>query len=241
MDTFTNKFMANPENVRFLRANMMGPNAMRVAEELADSLVLHSGSKVLDLGCGAGLSTLLLAQKYRATVFAADLWISPTANNARFETLGIADRAIPLSVDVTKGLPFAEQYFDLLFTVDAYHYFGNTPQALPTLAAFVKKGGIIAAAIPGLQQEFGKNVPAKMRPFWNSEVERTMHSLNWWKELWSKESSVELVDCREMACCAQAWQEWLTADHPVVAHDIKMMQAEGGKYFNMIQLIAKVR
>ncbi|MPN16385.1 hypothetical protein SDC9_163725 [bioreactor metagenome] len=80
-----------------------------------------------------------------------------------------------------------------------------------------------------------------MRPFWNSEVERTMHSLSWWKELWGKEGGVELVDCREMACCAQAWQEWLTADHPVVAHDIEMMRAEGGKYFNMIQLIAKVR
>jgi len=126
MNPFTEEFMANPENMEFLRATMMGPNAMRVAEELADSLSIPAGSRVLDLGCGAGLSTLLLAQKYRATVFAADLWVSPTANSERFETLGIADRAIPLSVDVTKGLPFAERYFDLLFTVDAYHYFGDT-------------------------------------------------------------------------------------------------------------------
>lgn len=241
MNPFTEEFMANPENMEFLRATMMGPSAMRLAEELAGGLDIHPGSKVLDLGCGCGLSTLLLVKKYGATVFAADLWVSPAENNKRFEALRIADRAIPLLVDVTKGLPFAERYFDLLFTVDAYHYFGDTPQALPALAQFVKRGGIIAAAVPGLRWEFGKNVPAEMRPFWNSEVERTMHSLPWWQQLWAGEESVELLECREMACCKQAWAEWLTAYHPVVANDIQMMQAEGGKYFNLIQLVAKVR
>ena len=51
---------------------------------------------------------------------------------------------------------------------------------------------------------------------------------------------MEIMDIREMACCRQAWSEWLTACHPVVAEDIKMMEAEGGKYFNFVQLIAKV-
>ena len=69
---------------------------------------------------------------------------------------------------------------------------------------------------------------------------RTLHSLEWWKELWERAEGVEMVDSREMACCREAWAEWLTGYHPVVAEDIKMMTAEGGKYFNMIQLIAKV-
>lgn len=38
-------------------------------------------------------------------------------------------------------------------------------------------------AIPGLKYEFGKNIPNEMQPFWNSEVERTLHSLGWWKDL----------------------------------------------------------
>ncbi len=58
--------------------------------------------------------------------------------------------------------------------------------------------------------------------------------------MWSKEAGIEIVDIREMSCCKQAWDEWLTAYHPVVAGDIKMMEAEGGKYFNLIQFIAKV-
>ena len=163
-----------------------------------------------------------------------------TENYERFKSIGIDDKAVPISVDATKGLPFANGYFDLLFTVDAYHYFGDTPEMLPSLIPFVKKGGIVAVAIPGLKYEFGKNIPAELQPFWNGEMARTLHSLEWWKELWERAEGVEMVDSREMACCREAWEEWLTGYHPVVAEDIKMMTAEGGKYFNMIQLIAKV-
>ena len=34
---------------------------------------LGPGTRLLDLGCGRGLSTLLLTKKYGASVFAADL------------------------------------------------------------------------------------------------------------------------------------------------------------------------
>ena len=81
---------------------MMGPNAMRISEELASFLDIRPGMRVLDLGCGCGLSTLLLAEKYGATVFAADLWISPTENYQRFRSLGIDDKAIRF-MDATKG------------------------------------------------------------------------------------------------------------------------------------------
>lgn len=240
MFTFTNQFNSTQSNMEFLKAAMMGPNAMRVAEELASYLTINENMRILDLGCGCGLSTLLLTQKYGAKVFAADLWISPTENYERFQAIGIDDKVVPISVDATKGLPFANRYFDLLFSVDAYHYFGDTVQMLPSLIPFVKKGGYIAVAIPGLTYEFGKNVPEDMQPFWNSEIERTLHSLAWWKDLWNKAEGIELVDSREMSCCSQAWKEWLTAYHPIVAEDIKMMKAEGGKYFNLVQLIAKV-
>ena len=240
MYTFTNQFISNDKNAEFLKAAMMGPNAMRVAEELASYLSINKSMRILDLGCGCGLSTFLLVKKYGATVFAADLWIPPTENYERFQSLGIDDKAVPIFADATKGLPFANGYFDLLFTVDAYHYFGDTPEMLPSLVPFVKRGGYIAVAVPGLKHEFGKNGPDEMQPFWNSEMERTLHSLDWWKDLWKSAEGIEMVDSREMACCGQAWEEWLTGYHPVVADDIKMMEAEGGKYFNLVQLIAKV-
>ncbi|PWR71695.1 SAM-dependent methyltransferase [Methanospirillum lacunae] len=240
MYTFTNQFISSQKNLEFLKANMMGPNAMRVAEELASSLPVRENMCILDLGCGCGLSTLFLTQKFGAKTFAADLWISPTENYERFKSIKIDEKAVPISVDATKGLPFANRYFDLLFSVDAYHYFGDTAEMLPSLMPFVKKDGYIAVAIPGLKYEFGNNVPDDMQPFWNCEMERTLHSLDWWKDLWERVEGIEIVNSREMACCNLAWKEWLTGYHPVVAEDVKMMEAEGGKYFNLIQLIAKV-
>ncbi len=130
--------MSDDDNIGFLKATMMGPNAMRVSEELSSRLNIDGTMRILDLGCGRGLSSLLLTKKYGASVFAADLWISPTENYERFRSLGIDDRAVPISVDATKGLPFAHGYFDVLFSVDAYHYFGDTEDMLASLISFVK-------------------------------------------------------------------------------------------------------
>ena len=237
---FTERFISDTGHAKFLKTAMMGPNALRITEELTSLLGIEKNMRILDLGCGCGLSTLLLVKKYKASVFAADLWISPTENYKRFLSTGIDDKAIPISADATKDLPFANRYFDLLLSVDAYHYFGDTPEMLPKLISFIKKGGYIAVAVPGLKYEFGKNVPDEMQPFWNTEMERTLHSPDWWKALWEKTEGIEITDVREMACCRQAWEEWLDSGHPVAAEDISMMTAEGGKYFNLIQLIAKV-
>ena len=241
MNTFTDKFISDDKNHEFMKATMMGPNAMRISEELASYLTINKDMRILDLACGRGLSTLFLTQKYGATVFAADLWISPTENYERFKSLGIEDKAIPISVDATKGLPFANEYFDILFTVDGYHYFGDTAEMLSSLIPFVKKGGYIAVAIPGLKYEFGNNIPDEMKPWWDiPDIARSIRGIEWWKDLWQKTDGIEIEIIREMDCHKQAWDEWLTGYIPEAAEDIPMMEAEGGKYFNTIQLIAKV-
>ena len=131
---------------------MMGPNAMRVAEELASCLNVNENMRILDLGCGCGLSHALADTKVRRKSFSP-----PTCgfhrlkNYERFKSIGIDDKAVPISVDATKGLPFATDILTLLFTVDAYHYFGDMAEMLPSLIPFVKKGGYIAVGYSRLK------------------------------------------------------------------------------------------
>lgn len=222
----------------FLLETMMGPNAMRITEELAAYLPIAAGMRILDLGCGMGISSILLAEKYDVTVFAADLWISPTENAARFSRLGLEKKIIPISVDATKELPFAHDYFDMIITVDAYFYFGANEATLPRLLPHLKTGGYMAAAIPGLKKDFSDdNVPVELQPYWQPNM--NFYTCAWWRELWQKEPGIVVAMCQEMECLRRAWAEWLQSPSPYAQRDIPMMEAEGGKYFNLVQIIGQ--
>jgi SAM-dependent methyltransferase len=222
---------------------MWGPNAIRQSEELATHFTITKDMRILDLGCGMGLSSLYLVQEYGAEVFATDLYADPTENDKRFRSLGIADKIIPMILDATQPLPFAKHYFDVIFSVGSYNMFGDNEEILPSLASYVKKGGHIAVSFPGLKCDFGGNVPPEMQPFWSvPEVAKTVRGIELWRDLWSKAEGVEIVNISEQACHDIAWKEYLASIDPCGDDkwDLDMMAAEDGKYFNTIQLIAKV-
>ena len=237
--TFSNKFVADEKNIALLQETMWGPNAIRQSEELASHFTITEDMRILDLGCGPGLSSLFLVQAYGAEVFATDLMMSPTENYKRFQSLGLAGRIIPMMLDATQPLPFAERYFDVIFSVGAYNVFGDQEEMLPELARYVKKGGTIAVSFPGLKHEFGDNVPPEMQPFWDvPEVAATVRGIEWWRDLWRRAEGIEIVNISEQACHDIAWEEYLRVEDDKWVSD--MMAAEAGKYFNTIQLVAKV-
>lgn len=226
----------------FLLPNLMGPNCVKIAAELlthVPPLSILQGQRILDLGPGTGLTSMFFADYYKSQVFAADLWISPTENYRRFKEFGMEKQVFPIHAEAN-DLPFAEKYFDAVLSVDSYQYYGNTPHYLSRLAPLVRQGGIIAVAVPGLQDEFiNDKVPEEMLPFWVDNM--NFHSVGWWRELWEKSSLVEVLDAFEISCHADAWADWLRADNPYAKNDIAMMEAEGGKYFNTVGIIAQVK
>jgi len=73
----------------FLKKNMMGPNSIKLLEALTEGMEFTKGGRVLDLGCGAGLTSIFLAKEFGVKVFATDLWISASDNYQRLRKPGL--------------------------------------------------------------------------------------------------------------------------------------------------------
>ena len=52
---------------------------------------------------------MFLAREFSATVFATDLWISPTDNYRRFQEMGLENQIVPLLTETT-ALPFIKAF-----------------------------------------------------------------------------------------------------------------------------------
>ena len=191
----------------WIEKNWMGPNPLWLLEDLCEHLDLSPGMKVLDLGCGKGITSVFLAKEYGVTVFATDLWISATDNLRRFEEEGVSDLVFPIHAEA-HALPYAEGMFDAAIAVDSYHYFGASESYfVDVLSKLVKPGGQLGIVVPGLSREFEKGYPETLEELWIPEF-HTFHSNKWWRSLWEKTGLCEIIACYDLADSRAIWQAW---------------------------------
>lgn len=226
---------------QLIREYMMGPNCIKILAELMNHIELRSGMKVLDLGCGMGLTSIYLAQEFGVRVFAADLWIPSAENFERFRSIGLEHQIVPIQADAL-SLPFADRYFDAMVSVDAYHYFGCTPEYYDkSLTGFLKHNAPVAIAVPGMKYELHDNIPPEMRDYWPPEALATWHSADWWGQLLGSSRHLEIDFIDEMACFDSAWKDWLESSSEYAIEDRTMMAADKGRYMNLLSIIGTNR
>jgi SAM-dependent methyltransferase len=197
--------------------NLMGPNCLWLVEGLAREIALRPGQRVLDLGCGAALSSIFLAREHEAEVWAADLWIDPVDNQARIAEAGVADRVFPLRAEA-RSLPLAHGFFDAVLSVDAFHYFGTDVRYLSYLAQFVKPGGWIAMSSPANEidpDEAGAEVPPELFEELGADW-FTFRSPGWWARHWSRTRGVRV---ERAGMVPEGRALWLQCLEAAEAHD----------------------
>jgi SAM-dependent methyltransferase len=145
---------------------------------------------------------------------------------------------VPIHADAM-DLPFAQDYFDVAISVDAYYYFGRTEDFMDAkFAPFIKPGGKIALAFPGFKQDIHKKLPKEFFLSWKAEDLETFHSCTWWENLLSKASMIHLDKIGEMSCLEECWNDWLATDNSYAVNDRAAMNAGAGKYMNLISVLA---
>lgn len=223
-----------------LMAKIMGPNPLKLEEELLDNHRIPAGATVCDLGSGQGLTSVFLAKEYGFRVYAVDLWSDPEENRRFFAEMGLTDEQIvPVKADA-EALSFDKEFFDAVVTTDSYNYFGRDPAYLDErLLPFVKPGGYIYIAIPGMKQDCHDNLPPELLLSWTPEQMDYMHDTAWWSDMVSECKGAEVLSVSEMVSNEEVWADWLKQENEYAIGDRKSMEAGGGKYLNFIKIILR--
>ena len=198
-------------NTPALQAKIMGPNPVKLEEELLMGNSIPTGAVVCDLGSGQGLTSVFLAKEYGFTVYAVDLWSDPDENRRFFDEMGLDSRQIvPVKADAT---------------------------ALP----FEKDGGYVYIAIPGMKKDCHDHLPPELLLSWTPEQMDYMHDVSYWKSIVGKCRDAAVLTVEEMESNEEVWADWLRQDNEYAVGDRKSMEAGGGKYLNFIKIVLQKR
>ena len=131
-----------------------------VAEWLpaVDGLVdrLHAGIRVLDVGCGLGVPTIMLAEAFPRSTFVGVDYHDESIRLARAaaDEAGVADR---VSFRVGDATSYDGQ-FDLVLYFDAVHDFGDPVGALAHARGALTPGGRVVAVEPFAEDTLEANL-----------------------------------------------------------------------------------
>lgn len=227
-------------NTTELMKMIMGPNPIKLEEELLQEHKIPENAVVCDLGSGQGLTSVFLAKEYGFTVYAADLWSDPAENRKFFDSMGVSpDKLIPVKADAT-DLPFEKDFFDAIVSTDSYNYFGRDESFLDKkLLPFVKSSGYIYIAIPGMKKDCHDKLPPELLLSWTPKQLEYMHDVKYWTDMVSKCAGAEVISVNEMESNDEVWADWLKQDNEYAVGDRKSMEAGGGKYLNFISIVLR--
>ena len=122
--------------------NFMGRYSDLLAPAFAETAGVAPGQRVLDVGCGAGALTTVLAGIVGAENVAGVDPSEPFVAAAR-ERLPGAD----LRVSPAEALPFEDESFDTAVSQLVFHFVDDPPRALEEMKRVTRPGGRVAACV----------------------------------------------------------------------------------------------
>jgi SAM-dependent methyltransferase len=121
-------------------AELAEPHNRPLFEAVLDAAGARAGTRLLDVGCGSGM-TLVLAAERGAVVSGLD--VTPSLLAVARERLADAD----LREGEMEDLPFGDAAFDAVVGVNAFQFGGDPRRALREAARVVRPGGRVVASL----------------------------------------------------------------------------------------------
>ncbi|MBN1177131.1 MAG: methyltransferase domain-containing protein [Dehalococcoidales bacterium] len=245
-DKFPRSAKYDPE---WVLKGWMGPNVLWLTEWLCENMELKPGMRVLDMGCGKALSSVFLAKEFGVQVWANDLWISAAENWQRVREAGMENQVFPIHAEA-HDLPYAEEFFDAIVSLDSYQYYGTDDLYLGYFSKFVRPGGQIGIVVAGLAQDFeGGAVPEHFtRPrkdgsvFWVDDC-WCFHTAGWWRNHWGRTS---MVDIEVADVQPDGWRLWLQYEKAcdeagtlMFPSEAEILERDAGRYLALVRMVGR--
>ncbi len=227
-------------NVSIVNQKIMGPNPLKLEEELMKDNSIKKGAIVMDLGSGQGITSVFLAKEYGFKVYATDLWSEAQENQKFFAEMGLTEQEIiAVKADAT-DLTYDNEFFDAVVSTDSYNYFGRDAHYLDEkLLPFVKVGGYVYIVVPGMKKDCHNNIPQELLLSWTPEQLDYIHDIKYWESIISKSKYSEIVSIYEMESNEECWNDWIQCDNEYAVNDRKAIEAGACKYLNFIAIVLR--
>jgi len=213
-----------------------GPGALHLAARMVRTMRLTPGDLVLDLGCGRGETSIFLARHFGVRVVAVDLWTPATFLNVKFTARGYRDRITPLHLDITGPLPFADDYFDSIFCMNSFSFYGGSVEFLCHLLRHLRPGGQLCIGSEVLSDEFTAEQLADPPYVYSFHLPppndgmdvfeddfKKQHTPQWWRDLFDRSGLLRVVDCHELEDADILYEDIVLYEHE---HDIDPFDVE---------------
>ena len=221
---------AYPELAEYTRDEIyqdcIGGGALYLAARMVRTMSLKPGDIVMDLGCGRGETSIFLARHFGVKVLAVDLWTSATALHDKFSARSYGDRIVPLNLDITGRLPFADAYFDAIFCMNSFSFYGGSHDFLRHLLKHLKKDGQLCIGSEVLSDEFTPEQLANppyvysfRLPPPNEQVDvfeddfKRQHTPAWWRQLFERSGLLAVLDCHELEDADVLYEDLTLFEH----------------------------
>jgi SAM-dependent methyltransferase len=206
--------------------DFFGGGGLYLAARMARTMCLKADDLVLDLGCGKGSTSLFLAKHYGVRVIALDLWTSAEFLRQKFTSQGYGEQITPVQMDVTEPLPFPIDYFNSIFCMNSFNFYGGHHAFLAHLLKHLKSGGELCIGSEVLTAEFTETqiahppqVYAFRLPSPNEHVNvfeddfKKQHTPSWWRDLFQSSGLLQVEFCSELEDADILYEELVRYEH----------------------------
>lgn len=133
--------MADWNSSQYLK---FGSERTQPAIDLGNRINAENPVRIIDIGCGPGNSTAVLAQRF------PDAYVLGVDNSPNM--IETAKKQYPdldfMICDASKDLPTLEKDFDVVFSNACIQWVPNHPELLSNMLGLLKQGGILAIQTP---------------------------------------------------------------------------------------------